>query len=268
MSVRVMSMVWERYPDGGGDMLLALALADHASDDGTRVFPSVASLAKKTRQSVRTVGYQLAKMRAAGWLIPVGHVDGGRGMATEYLISAEWIKGADFAGLKNPAICDGNPANGSTKPCNGLQGRDNRKEPSKNHQGAGALEVDFLVAEGVEKQHAADWLTVRKKKDAPLTLTAWSDVVAQAEKAGITPAAAVAYAAARSWQGFRATWHADEEARERGAPSTKRAAAMPWWGTDEGVIEKGASLAPPLAPRPGETIHQFKGRVQTAIGGA
>ena len=36
MSVKVMTAVFERYPVGGGEMLLALALADHASDDGTR----------------------------------------------------------------------------------------------------------------------------------------------------------------------------------------------------------------------------------------
>ena len=33
MSVRIMSKVWELYPNGGGEMLLALALADHAHDD-------------------------------------------------------------------------------------------------------------------------------------------------------------------------------------------------------------------------------------------
>jgi len=46
-----MTAVFDRYPNGGGEMLLALALADHASDDGTRIFPKIASLAEKTRQS-------------------------------------------------------------------------------------------------------------------------------------------------------------------------------------------------------------------------
>ncbi len=38
-------MVFDRYPNGGGEMLLALALADHAHDDGTHIFPSIARLA-------------------------------------------------------------------------------------------------------------------------------------------------------------------------------------------------------------------------------
>ena len=66
MSVRLISEVFARYPNGGGEMLLALALADHASDDGTRVYPSVKALAEKTRQSERTVQYQLRAMEAAG----------------------------------------------------------------------------------------------------------------------------------------------------------------------------------------------------------
>ncbi|MNY29450.1 hypothetical protein D3C86_1634930 [compost metagenome] len=69
MSVKVMGMVFERYPNGGGEMILALALADHSSDQGTAIYPSIASLAEKTRQSVRAVQCQLRGMEQAGWLI-------------------------------------------------------------------------------------------------------------------------------------------------------------------------------------------------------
>ena len=62
VSVKVMSMVFEHYPEGGGEMLLALALADFSDDDGGKVFPSITSLAKKTRQSERSVQYQLRRM--------------------------------------------------------------------------------------------------------------------------------------------------------------------------------------------------------------
>ena len=97
MSVKVMTMIWDRYPEGGGDMLLALALADHSHDDGTHIYPSVDSLAKKTRQSVRTVQYQLGRMKQSGWLIATNAGDGGRGRHTEYRISPDWINGANFA---------------------------------------------------------------------------------------------------------------------------------------------------------------------------
>lgn len=69
------------------------------------------------------------------------------------------------------------------------------------------VSIDDLVAEGVDRQHAADWLIVRKGKGAKkLTVTAWIAVKAEAEKAGITPAEAVKTAAENTWQGFKAAW--------------------------------------------------------------
>jgi hypothetical protein len=69
-----------------------------------------------------------------------------------------------------------------------------------------ALGIGELVEEGVERQHAVDWLKARQAKRAPLTLTAWDDVKAEAAKAGLTPAEAVRIAATKSWQGFEASW--------------------------------------------------------------
>ena len=98
MSVKVMSVIFDRYPNGGGEMLLALALADHAHDDGTSVRPSVRTLAKKTRQSERTVQYQLRKMQACGWLILVRISSGKPGDTNEYKINSAWLTGAKSYG--------------------------------------------------------------------------------------------------------------------------------------------------------------------------
>lgn len=65
-------MVFDFYPTGGGEMLLALSLADFANDDGGSIFPSVATLARKTRQSPRSVQYQLRRMERGGFLIRLG----------------------------------------------------------------------------------------------------------------------------------------------------------------------------------------------------
>lgn len=77
--------IWETYPNGGGELLLALALADWAADDGTGIWASVATMAKKTRQSERAVQMQLAAMRKAG-LIVVDLEGGGRRKTTTYRI--------------------------------------------------------------------------------------------------------------------------------------------------------------------------------------
>lgn len=103
MSAKLIGMVFERYPEGGGEMILALKLADNAHHDGTHIYPSVATMAEMTRQSRRTVQYQLRRMCETGWLIKTKDARGGRGTAgyaAEYRINPEWIKGADFASLK------------------------------------------------------------------------------------------------------------------------------------------------------------------------
>lgn len=97
MSIRIMSAVFARYPAGGNELVLALALADYAHDDGTHIFPHVDELAGKTRLGVRTVQYLLRKMQDAGWLIKCGAGHGGRGRSVTYRISVDWLKGADLA---------------------------------------------------------------------------------------------------------------------------------------------------------------------------
>lgn len=132
MSVKVMTAVFDRYPNGGGEMLLALALADHASDDGSKVFPSVEALAEKTRQSVRSVQYQLRAMQATGWLILVSSGNGGRSMTSEYRISLDWIKGAEIAPLKKGANDDVKGATDDAKGCNPEQKRVQPVAPANN----------------------------------------------------------------------------------------------------------------------------------------
>ncbi|WP_150663072.1 hypothetical protein [Pandoraea commovens] len=113
MSAKVMGMVFERYPTGGGEMLLALKLADNAHDDGTRIFPSVATMATRTRQSERAVQYQLRRMQKSGWLVLVRQAVGGRGqsgMPAEYRINEAWINGAELAPISDDDSEDGKGA--------------------------------------------------------------------------------------------------------------------------------------------------------------
>lgn len=89
------------------------------------------------------------------------------------------------------------------------------KKPRKaRRQPDGCLSVDDLIAEGVDPQVAKDWLQVRKDKGAKtLTQTAWDGVKAEAIKAGLSPGEAVKESAERSWQGFKASWLAQQQAR-------------------------------------------------------
>lgn len=96
MSVKMMHLVFERFPLPGNDMVLALALADHAHDDGTNIFPGNERLAEKTRMSERTVIRLLKKFIDIGWLIKVKNSNSGRGYANVFRISDDWIKGGEL----------------------------------------------------------------------------------------------------------------------------------------------------------------------------
>ena len=61
MSIKVMSIIWERSERSGSELLLLLALADHADDSGA-CYPSVSRLAAKTRMSERSVQYMLRSL--------------------------------------------------------------------------------------------------------------------------------------------------------------------------------------------------------------
>ncbi|KVO76955.1 hypothetical protein WJ79_11505 [Burkholderia ubonensis] len=85
------------------------------------------------------------------------------------------------------------------KPPSDLPSGQKAKRVTKREQS-----IAFLVAQGVDLQHAADWMTARKGKE--VTATVWEAVQREAAKVGMTPAQAVQYAAGASWQGFKADW--------------------------------------------------------------
>ena len=131
----------------------------------------------------------------------------------------------DTAAPDTPPPCPADPPLTKTDSNQGLTGTDkaaDAKNVEANQSGTAAkpakpkapksvdpppLTIDDLVAEGVDRQHAADWLVVRKTKRAPLTKTSWDGVKSEAAKAGISPDKAVQVCAKESWQGFKATWY-------------------------------------------------------------
>ena len=72
MSVRVIAIVWERSQHKASNLLVLLAMADFAHDDGTGVYPSVPTLAQKARISDRNVQYALRDLGASGEIESVG----------------------------------------------------------------------------------------------------------------------------------------------------------------------------------------------------
>jgi len=239
MSAKVFGAVFERYRNGGGELLLALALADHAHDDGTHIFPYVETLAVKTRQSVRAVQYQLKSMREAGWLIAVNSGNGGRSQASEYRISPEWLaggeaispakKGEKGADEKIAPFSEGTEkgANGSTKGatdgakganddakgCSGLHPhitvknqKKNRKEPSPARKGLSGFDpMRVELPAWLDAELWERWVRHRVQLRKPLTEEAARQQVkdlATFRQQGHTPAAVIENAIGKSWQGL------------------------------------------------------------------
>jgi hypothetical protein len=90
MSIRVMTAIWDHSHYEGGELLVLLALADWADDQG-RCWPSVPSIAQKARMKERQVYNILKKLRAD----EVVHCEpgGGRGNNSAYLIDIAKIAG-------------------------------------------------------------------------------------------------------------------------------------------------------------------------------
>jgi hypothetical protein len=232
-------MIFDRYQGGGGELLLALAIADHAHDDGTHVFPSIKSMSAKTRQSERTVQYQLRSMEEKGWLELVADEKGGRGRCREYRINAEWIKGADIAPMKIKGATDDikgatDDIKGATDDIKGataiapeslessltikesLKEKINKKEnipklevvpkPSKIHKPEIDPEIKKLLHD-VDDQVIKDFVILRKQRKAPITETAVAGIRREAAKANISLQDALIECCSSNWQGFKAAWY-------------------------------------------------------------
>jgi hypothetical protein len=68
VSIKVMTSVWARSEQKGSALLLLLAIADHAHDDGAGAYPSAQTLAKKIRMGVRQTRALIGKLERSGEL--------------------------------------------------------------------------------------------------------------------------------------------------------------------------------------------------------
>lgn len=216
MSIRCMELVWSAFPGSGSELLAMLVMANWSDDQGGNLFPSIAKVSERIRCSESQARRVLHRLIDGGWLGVIGNWNGGApGTTRRYVLNVEKL--VAMAGAGATPREDATPRTGARDGLHGCEktaGTDAtqyvKKQPSvdvkKKVRQRHELGVDDLIAEGVERQHAEDWLQVRRTMRAPLTATAWDDVKIEAGRAGITAAEAVRIAAANSWRGFKASW--------------------------------------------------------------
>jgi hypothetical protein len=86
VSIKVMTFVWEAFPGSGGELIVLLAMADYADDEGGNIYPSVPTLAKKSRMSDRGVQKVLRGLQDVGWIELVAEAENEKSRAREYRI--------------------------------------------------------------------------------------------------------------------------------------------------------------------------------------
>lgn len=124
---------------------------------------------------------------------------------------------------------DSNDTGTGTGTTSSLRSDETPKAPRKRRAAAAEqqlVSVGDLVTEGVDQQHASDWLLLRKGKKLPLTPTAWDEVKTQAMAAGLPIGEAVRLAAVNGWGGFKAMWLADRQGGGRVVPMPNRQEAL------------------------------------------
>lgn len=83
MSIKTMNYVWDNSSQTGSALLMLIAIADHANDDGV-CWPSIARLAKRARVSQRQAQYIVKKLEESGELeVRRGQ---GRGNTSLYIV--------------------------------------------------------------------------------------------------------------------------------------------------------------------------------------
>jgi DnaD/phage-associated family protein len=100
VSIKVQSYVWENSKAKGSALLLLLAIADHAHDDGDGAYPSVETLASKCRQSERNVQRLLRELSTLGEIV-IRDQEGPHG-CNVYVIPVPW-GGAKLSGVTTGA---------------------------------------------------------------------------------------------------------------------------------------------------------------------
>ena len=299
MSVEAITWALNQQIKPSSAKFVLVALANCADGRDFIAWPSVAYLVEATSQDRKTVQANLASLRKQGFIEDTGERRGSTKQVVVYQLKTpengpvnNSVKEAQkrnstengtvpFLDGKRPEIptkeAQNSPERGPKTDHGTVRNRnrtvkepsegagapsvpENQNEKPKAKKSAGTVTADQLVAEGVDKQVAEDWLKVRKVKDLPLTPTAWEGVKGEAKAAGISVADAVRISAENSWAGFKASWYERAKTESGGAAGAHDDLAfLKSWS---GIVAKGNQLG--LRQEPGEPAPSFKDRVLKA----
>lgn len=230
MSVRTMARVWDASKHSGTELLVLLAIADFADDNGN-AYPAVPTLAEKCRMSPRNANFILSALKASGEL-EVRSNEGPRGTnryrivlpGLEVVKRASPSKGSKPLKPTSPLTPEAGftpeapftlkptsstPEAGFLKPL-----KPTSDEPSLNHQEPpvvarkhaarfDASQID--LPEWMDRSAWSEWVADRNERRKPITKRAAEQQIkalARYRDDGHRPAEVIAHSIANSYQGL------------------------------------------------------------------
>ena len=177
MSVAMLSRVWKHSKARLGDRLVLLALADFANDHG-EAWPSVETLAKKSRLSERETQYALRRLERSGELKVLPN-KGPRGCNVYQITATEGVQNLHGCNICTGAVYDKRGAVYDTK---GVQGAapepsiEPSIEPSLSlarPSADAAASAESILSRAQEDAFAAFWSAYPKKRGKLDAKRAW-----------------------------------------------------------------------------------------------
>ncbi len=104
-----------------------------------------------------------------------------------------------------------------------------KNQEPKKRQSASYDAIPDLVAAGVDRQKAVDWLAVRKAKRVAETKTAIDGVLKNIAAYGISADEGIQICCERGWAGFEGAWLAARALPVKAVPTSSNAAVMERW---------------------------------------
>lgn len=186
MSIKWMSDAWENSSQKGASLLLLICLADYANEEGI-AWPSLTSLAKKTRLSVRHVQSQIKGLADAGELKILSFGTGRE--TTQYQLCK--IQGRSFCGGSKISGVNPSSSQGRTPvhPRDEPQFVQSPIEPPMNGQVRTPL-ADFDLF----------WQAYPNKKAKPVAMERWRKIRPSAETLELMLGAIETQRETRQWQ--------------------------------------------------------------------
>lgn len=222
MSIKLITLVWDKFDAAGSELLCLLALADFANDQGGSIHPSIKTLATKIRASESQARRVLHKLINDGFVSVVGNHDGGApGMTRRYEINVAKLKALPDVG--ETGSVDATPSMGATGSMGARDGSHGCAEtgsmgatqtviePSENRQtrsrrkGASFDPLTLELPSSIPAEVWAEWIAYRRSRRLSMAEKTAKAQIANLDKwaaEGYCPAKIIGMSIANGWQGL------------------------------------------------------------------